>query len=152
MAEFKEYKGYKVYNTGVVISPNGKQIGSQTPNGYIRITISGEKTSIHQLIMKLFVGESNGLDIDHKNGIKNDNRLENLEYVTRKENIKRAWSNGLVKARYGNEMHTTKISDEIIEAVKKDTDSQRLIAEKYNISRGSVNRIKNNKQRKCSVK
>ena len=37
------------------------------------------------------------MDINHINGVKTDNRLENLEYVTRKENAAHALDHGLVK-------------------------------------------------------
>lgn len=43
--------------------------------------------SIHRLVMLTFVWERpKWLDINHKNWIKHDNRLENLEYCTRSEN------------------------------------------------------------------
>ena len=145
---YKEFKGYKVYDTGIVISPKGREVGSTTPNGYIRVTIDGKKYGVHQLIMKLFVGDSNGLDVDHLNGIKSDNRLQNLQYVTRKENIRRAWKNGLVKAKYGKEMHTTKITDEAIEFIKNSNLTGKQLSEMFGLNQGSVSRIKNNKQRK----
>lgn len=146
--QYKVYKGYKVFSNGSVMSPfTNKVIGNKTPNGYIRVSIDGEKISVHQLVMQLFVGEPNGLDIDHKNGIKDDNRLENLEYVTRKENIQRAWSNGLCKRRYNSEMHTTKISDETYLQIKNSIGSERDVAKSFNVSRGTVNRIRKNKQR-----
>ncbi len=40
---------------------------------------------IHRLVLSSFVGNSN-LSIDHINGIKSDNRIENLEYVSQREN------------------------------------------------------------------
>lgn len=147
MAQYKEYKGCKVYTDGTIIGVYGRKIGTVTPNGYIRVSIQGEKINTHQLIMKLFVGEANGFDINHKNGLKTDNRLENLEYVTRKENIQHAWTNGLCKRRYNSEMHTTKISDDIYKKIKNSKGSEREVAKIYNVSRGTVNRIRKNKQR-----
>lgn len=49
---------------------------------------------IHRLVLSAFIGKSN-LQVDHINCNKKDNRIENLEYVTAKENTKRAWDNGL---------------------------------------------------------
>lgn len=40
---------------------------------------------VHRLVMEAFVGPS-PLLVNHKNGVRNDNRLENLEYVTRSQN------------------------------------------------------------------
>lgn len=149
---YKDFKGYKIYDTGVVISPKGKEIGSIAPNGYVKVSIDGKKYGVHQLVMKLFVGESKGLDVDHLNGIKNDNRLENLQYVTRQENIKRAWQNGLANAKYGKEMHTTKITDEVIEFIENSNLTGKQLGQMFGINQGSVSRIKNNKQRKCHRK
>lgn len=62
--------------------------------GYIVGTIQVDKNRNcilwHELVMLAFVGSSN-LSIDHLNGIKTDNRLENLEYVNQRENISRYW-------------------------------------------------------------
>lgn len=51
---------------------------------------------VHILVIKTFLGaRPTGYQINHKNGIKTDNRIENLEYVTPRENILHAWTNGL---------------------------------------------------------
>ena len=149
--EYKDYKGYKVYSDGSVLGLRGKFIKPSLSNkGYYRVGIYGKKVSIHRLLMSLFVGESD-LDVNHINGIKTDNRLENLEYVSRKENIKHAWNNGLAKPRYGKNMWTTKISDDIINQINSSDDTNKNLAETFNISRESVRRIKNNTQRKWEL-
>ncbi len=53
--------------------------------GYIHIHISGKLYLAHRLIMLAFVGESDQ-EVDHINRIRNDNRFENLRYVTPSEN------------------------------------------------------------------
>jgi len=43
----------------------------------------------HQLVLQAFVGpKPEGMEINHKNGIRTDNRLENLEYVTHQQNVR----------------------------------------------------------------
>lgn len=57
--------------------------------GYLNIKIRvGDKTRcffVHRLVMLAFVGKSD-LQVNHINEDKTDNRLENLEYVTNKQN------------------------------------------------------------------
>jgi hypothetical protein len=53
--------------------------------GYIQIKIGGKKYYAHRLIMLAFAGQSEQ-HIDHINRIKNDNRFENLRYVSPNEN------------------------------------------------------------------
>jgi|WetSurMetagenome_2_1015567.scaffolds.fasta_scaffold20333_2 hypothetical protein len=65
--------------------------------GYARITLSKDDKEkeyfVHRLVMETFIGKSD-LQVNHKNCIKSDNRLENLEYVTSKENVRHAILNG----------------------------------------------------------
>ena len=71
-------------------------------HGYVQLSLHKDKKSkkifAHVLVMLAFVGEkTKGNDVNHINGIKNDNRLENLEYCTRSENMIHAFNNGLCK-------------------------------------------------------
>lgn len=46
---------------------------------------------VHRIVMLTFVGPST-LEVNHKNGIRHDNRLVNLEYVTHKENTHHSYA------------------------------------------------------------
>lgn len=64
--------------------------------GYLRVTLFQNTVpaqwAVHRLVMHVFVGECpEGMQVNHKNGVKDDNRLENLEYTTPKENIRHSF-------------------------------------------------------------
>jgi hypothetical protein len=69
-------------------------------NGYIGycLCVNGTVTQhlAHRLVARAFLGPApEGTEINHINGQKKDNRVENLEYVTRKQNIAHAISIGI---------------------------------------------------------
>lgn len=84
-----EYKHIFVSNNGDVFNINYRGFrGGLNQDGYLRCRVSRAKKKFnHVLVMETFVGpKPPGKNVNHKNGIKHDNRLENLEYVTESEN------------------------------------------------------------------
>jgi len=88
---------YEVSNTGLVRSVKNLRLlkGSRSSTGYVvvyvgRMSATGNRarTSVHRLVLASFVGPANGLHANHINGIRNDNRIENLEWVTPRENMR----------------------------------------------------------------
>lgn len=81
----------------------GKHLVTRINNfGYeeVRLSKGGRPSTkfIHKLLGQAFIpNEDNKLFINHKNGIKSDNRLSNLEWVTHSENMIHAYRTGLLK-------------------------------------------------------
>lgn len=82
------YPDYEASNLGRVRSKNRiLKLDYSRRYPYAQLTINGRNkaVAVHRLVMYAFKGYSN-LDVDHINGNKLDARLENLEYVTSREN------------------------------------------------------------------
>jgi hypothetical protein len=95
---------YEVSNLGNIRSTITKRVlKSVLRNGYLSLSISKnniKKTyNIHQLIALVFLGnkKDNTIIINHKNGNKTDNNINNLEYITYKENTQHAIENKLTQ-------------------------------------------------------
>lgn len=95
-----EFSDYEVSNFGDVRRRStGKILKPQLMNrGYLRVTIGGKKRFVHRLVLTVFRGKDPDPErnqTNHINGVKTDNRLENLEWCTGSENIKHAYAIGL---------------------------------------------------------
>jgi hypothetical protein len=71
-------------------------------NGYMKtqIWVDGKPKNVHQhrLIAEQFINNpENKKQVNHQHGLKDDNSIENLEWVTQSENAKHSFANGLQK-------------------------------------------------------
>ena len=82
------------YHDGLLIwkmrrgsSSAGRLAGSYDGNGYIEVRVNGKNIGAHRIIYEMHFGQiPDEMDIDHINGVRHDNRIENLRAVTRSVN------------------------------------------------------------------
>ena len=98
---------------------------------------------IHRIICSIFIKNSdNKKEVNHKNGIKTDNRLENLEWVTSLENRLHAIKSGLIPN--GSSSARSKLTEEDAINIKYSQKhlSSRSLAKIYNVAHSTISGIR----------
>jgi hypothetical protein len=148
--QLKDYPNYLVNDIGEIVSLyRGKWRVLKTQldvHGYpiIRLSDKGKKfksVRIHKLVLLAFCGlPTERCVVNHINGLKSDNRLENLEYCTYSENNKHAYDNGLKEPRL-------KIDKLDLDKIQKLTQylSQAQIARAFRVNPTTISNLLNGK-------
>jgi hypothetical protein len=103
----KQFGIYSIHSDGKVWSNKHNKFlkPSKDEKGYLRIGlyINGKSKTykLHRLIAEMFIPKIEGkTQVNHINGIKTDNYIENLEWCNNSENQQHAWNNGLNTSSY----------------------------------------------------
>lgn len=140
-------KSKPYFRKGQILIPQNKD------NGYLKVNLWKNKQFknryVHRLVMESFCHrvDSNDLQVNHKDCDKTNNKLDNLEFVTYKQNIKHAIKNN--RRPKGSECVKSKLTESevlLIRSRLKLGEKGMKLAEEYNISFQLVSRIK---RRKC---
>lgn len=120
----KDYPDYYITDSGDIYSRSYNKTGRikklsqvKRPDGYLKVALfrDGRYTNVlvHRIIAEAFIqNPDNKPFINHKNGIRHDNRIDNLEWCTNAENVKHGYSvlNRIPSwtGKFGKEHHRSK--------------------------------------------
>jgi hypothetical protein len=119
------------------------------PYTIISLNNNRKTVKIHRLVAIHFIENlENKPQVNHIDGNKQNNHYSNLEWVTSKENVAHAYKTGLSNGVKGEKSHLSKLKKEDVLNIcveYKQLNSQKKLAEKYNVSQSQISRIINNK-------
>ena len=99
---------------------------------------------VHRLVAKAFLeNPNNKKEVNHINGIKNDNRVENLEWATRSENTIHAFETKLKISQKGSEHGNAKLNEFQVLEIREIGRSKQLkeIADIYNVDKSLISLV-----------
>ena len=135
---------YDITRDGKVINKNtGYQLIPQ-PNGkgYLRVSIGKQLMFVHRLVAEKYIpNPDNKTQVNHKDGNKLNNCVDNLEWVSNQENRNHAIDNGLYLI--GEKCPWHKITEEDVIYIRrhKNEKTQKEWAEIYGVSRSTIGDI-----------
>lgn len=150
------FEDYKINQFGEVINKHDKMLKHSTDRyGYKFVTLYRNKKPnikyIHRLVALSFIpNPDNKETVNHINGNKGDNKLENLEWATYSENIRHAYKLGLssVHKQFGEKSGTAKLNRQKVAEIRALTATrkykQKEIAEMYGVKRETIRKVTNN--------
>lgn len=122
-------RGHVSSRRGVVskkslVACNPVRVENFQPSGYrlVRVMIAGKRyvTPTHRLIWQFHFGDiPEGMQINHKNGVKSDNRIGNLEVCTPSENVLHAFRTGLKTGVRGERNNLARFSDSTVVEIRE---------------------------------
>lgn len=143
------FNRYLISNHGHVYTIKKNGLRLMRPHldkrGYWRLSLTKDKIEknyfVHRLVLSAFERPPRDLEqCNHKDGIKTNNHISNLEWVSGEENIRHSFAMGL-RATGANRTQA-KLSHEDVIDILNDKDLQSVIAKKYQVSTSTINYIK----------
>ena len=155
MSEFRpipSVPNYEASDEGLIRNATkGNIIKAQiNKRGYAVLEVGGKTHTVHKLVTEAFFGKRpDGKQVNHKNGVRNDNSLFNLEYVTGSENMLHAYRTGLQLPVRGERHGNAKLKAGQIEEMRKLANSglfsQSELGIVFGVNQAAISRALNRK-------
>lgn len=147
----KIFEGYYITEDGRIWSSKSNKFIAQriSPKGYYVVNLSINKHcktyQVHNLIAIAFIPNPNNYNvINHKDGNKLNNNINNLEWCTQKYNMQHAFKNNLINVAKGirtKNGHFNEKDINNIRLLRQQGLSQYSIAKKYNVTKEAIQQI-----------
>lgn len=167
--DVESYKGiYKVSNTGKIKSIDrnikmgsgfgvckGKTLSDyKDKDGYLVVSLSNKSkyklSKVHRVVASAFIPNPLNLpQVNHKDGVKTNNHVDNLEWCDGFHNMRHANRTGLVNHKKGDNHHRRKVSSHMINVLKRylkiyPNANRTMLAKKLNITRSYISVLNKN--------
>jgi hypothetical protein len=147
MEQWKDVVGYEgfyeVSNLGRVRNTKTGLLKKLSPNhhDYLKVKLGTKSHFVHRLVAAAWVGpRPAGCDVNHKDHCRQNNRAENLEWVTRLGNSHHAMNAG--RLHRGEQITSAKLTTtQVLEIRSAVGCTRKELAEKYGVGRQQISKI-----------
>lgn len=148
--DIKGYEGiYSVSNLGRVKKLVNNLFLNSYRGKYLSVQLrkfkKSKKIRIHRIVAEAFLPNPlKKLDVNHKDGNKYNNKLDNLEWATRSENMKHAYNSGISTPLKGVQKCNAKLTEKDVLFIKRQSKSitAEILAKKFDVSTGTIYNVR----------
>ena len=145
--KFYTLEDYEITKEGKIINKHNNHILKPQPNGkgYLRVIIGHKRYFVHRLVAEKYLeNKDNKPQVNHIDGNKQNNCVDNLEFVTNQENRNHAIKNGLQVV--GEKCPYSKLKEkDVIYILKNLNKKNSELSKMFNVSESTINDIRKNR-------